>query len=99
MVTVVEPLSTKGVTGVTAVTVRLAAGAAGAGVAEQCIGAVALVGAKAGDKKTVKVTFPKDYGAEKLRGVAAAQVPNCQVGVYGGYTGHMASTLVLTKDR
>jgi hypothetical protein len=26
-------------------------------------------------------------------------VPACEVGVYGGYTGHMASTLVLTKDR
>jgi acetyl-CoA acetyltransferase len=36
---------------------------------------------------------------KQLRGVAAAQVPNCEVGVYGGYTGHMASTLVLTKDR
>jgi trigger factor len=30
-----------------------------------------LVGAKPGDKKVVKVTFPKDYGAEHLRGVAA----------------------------
>jgi acetyl-CoA acetyltransferase len=36
---------------------------------------------------------------KQLRGVAAAQVPNCQVAVYGGYTGHMASTLVLTQDR
>jgi acetyl-CoA acetyltransferase len=36
---------------------------------------------------------------KQLRGDAAAQVPNCEVGVYGGYTGHMASTLVLTKDR
>jgi len=36
---------------------------------------------------------------KQLRGVAAAQVPNCDVAVYGGYTGHMASTLVLTKDR
>ena len=36
---------------------------------------------------------------KQLRGVAAAQVPGCEVGVYGGYTGHMASTLVLTKDR
>ncbi len=36
---------------------------------------------------------------KQLRGVAAAQVPNCEVAVYGGYTGHMASTLVLTKDR
>jgi trigger factor len=30
-----------------------------------------LVGAKAGDHKTVKVTFPKDYAQEKLRNVAA----------------------------
>ncbi|MDQ1478799.1 MAG: hypothetical protein QOE62_4028 [Actinomycetota bacterium] len=36
---------------------------------------------------------------KQLRGVAAAQVPECEVAVYGGYTGHMASTLVLTKDR
>jgi acetyl-CoA acetyltransferase len=36
---------------------------------------------------------------KQLRGVAAAQVPHCEVAVYGGYTGHMASTLVLTKDR
>jgi acetyl-CoA acetyltransferase len=36
---------------------------------------------------------------KQLRGDAAAQVPACDVGVYGGYTGHMASTLVLTKDR
>jgi acetyl-CoA acetyltransferase len=36
---------------------------------------------------------------KQLRGDAAAQVPACEVGVYGGYTGHMASTLVLTKDR
>jgi acetyl-CoA acetyltransferase len=35
---------------------------------------------------------------KQLRGTAAAQVPNCDVAVYGGYTGHMASTLVLTKD-
>jgi len=35
---------------------------------------------------------------KQLRGVAAAQVPDCEVAVYGGYTGHMASTLVLTKD-
>jgi len=34
----------------------------------------------------------------QLRGEASAQVPDCQVGVYGGYTGHMASTLVLTRD-
>src|SRR5690606_25039094 len=30
-----------------------------------------LVGAKAGDKRTVNVTFPKDYGHDKLQGVAA----------------------------
>jgi acetyl-CoA acetyltransferase len=36
---------------------------------------------------------------KQLRGVAAAQVPNAEVAVYGGYTGHMASTLILTKDR
>ena len=30
-----------------------------------------LAGAKAGDHKTVKVTFPKDYAQEKLRGVDA----------------------------
>jgi acetyl-CoA acetyltransferase len=35
----------------------------------------------------------------QLRGVAGAQVQDCEVAVYGGYTGHMASTLVLTKDR
>ena len=36
---------------------------------------------------------------KQLRGTAPAQVPGCEVAVYGGYTGHMASTLVLTKDR
>src|SRR6478735_6864305 len=36
---------------------------------------------------------------KQLRGVAPAQVPDCEVAVYGGYTGHMASTLVLTRDR
>ena len=35
---------------------------------------------------------------KQLRGTAAAQVPNAEVAVYGGYTGHMASTLILTKD-
>ena len=34
----------------------------------------------------------------QLRGEAAAQVPGARVGVYGGYTGHLASTLVLTRD-
>jgi acetyl-CoA acetyltransferase len=36
---------------------------------------------------------------KQLRGSAPAQVHDCEVTVYGGYTGHMASTLVLTKDR
>jgi hypothetical protein len=36
---------------------------------------------------------------KQLRGIAGAQVPNAEVAVYGGYTGHMASTLILTKDR
>jgi acetyl-CoA acetyltransferase len=35
---------------------------------------------------------------KQLRGTAAAQVPSCEVAVYGGYTGHMASTLVLAGD-
>ena len=34
---------------------------------------------------------------KQLRGTAAAQVPHCEVAVYGGYTGAHASTLVLTK--
>jgi acetyl-CoA acetyltransferase len=34
----------------------------------------------------------------QLRGEAANQVPGAQVGVYGGYTGHMASTLVMTRQ-
>jgi acetyl-CoA acetyltransferase len=34
---------------------------------------------------------------KQLRGTAAAQVPDCDVAVYGGYTGAHASTLVLTK--
>jgi len=36
---------------------------------------------------------------KQLRGEAAAPVPGCEVAVYGGYTGHMASTLVLGRDR
>jgi hypothetical protein len=36
---------------------------------------------------------------KQLRGTAPAQVPGCEVAVYGGYTGHMASTLVLGRDR
>ena len=36
---------------------------------------------------------------KQLRGTAPAQVPDCEVGVYGGYTGAEASTLILTKDR
>jgi acetyl-CoA acetyltransferase len=35
---------------------------------------------------------------KQLRGTAAAQVEDCHVGVYGGYTGAHASTLVLTRD-
>lgn len=34
----------------------------------------------------------------QLRGEAACQVSDCEVGVYGGYTGHMASTLVMRRD-
>jgi acetyl-CoA acetyltransferase len=33
----------------------------------------------------------------QLRGEAHAQVPDARFGVYGGYTGHMASTLVLKR--
>jgi acetyl-CoA acetyltransferase len=33
----------------------------------------------------------------QLRGEAAAQVKDAQIGVYGGYTGHLASTLVLAR--
>jgi acetyl-CoA acetyltransferase len=33
----------------------------------------------------------------QLRGEAAAQVPEARVGVYGGYTGPQASTLVLRR--
>ncbi len=36
---------------------------------------------------------------KQLRGTADAQVAGCEVAVYGGYTGHMASTLVLAKAR
>jgi acetyl-CoA acetyltransferase len=36
---------------------------------------------------------------KQLRRTAPAQVSNAEVGVYGGYTGAMASTLILTKDR
>ncbi|MGH8984750.1 MAG: thiolase family protein [Acidimicrobiia bacterium] len=36
---------------------------------------------------------------KQLRGTAPAQVPDCEIGVYGGYTGGMASTLVLRQDR
>jgi acetyl-CoA acetyltransferase len=35
----------------------------------------------------------------QLRGEGAAQVPGAEVGVYGGYTGASASTLVLRRDR
>jgi acetyl-CoA acetyltransferase len=34
---------------------------------------------------------------KQLRGTAPAPVPGCEVGVYGGYTGAHASTLVLTR--
>jgi acetyl-CoA acetyltransferase len=34
----------------------------------------------------------------QLRGEAANQVKDARIGVYGGYTGHMASTLVLRSD-
>jgi hypothetical protein len=33
----------------------------------------------------------------QLRGEAAAQVPDARVGVYGGYTGPQASTLILRR--
>jgi acetyl-CoA acetyltransferase len=36
---------------------------------------------------------------KQLRGEADAQVDGVEVGVYGGYTGPQASTLVLTADR
>jgi acetyl-CoA acetyltransferase len=36
---------------------------------------------------------------KQIRGTAAAQVPGCEVAVYGGYTGHMATTLILSTDR
>jgi acetyl-CoA acetyltransferase len=36
---------------------------------------------------------------KQVRGTAPAQVPSCEVGVYGGYTGGNASTLILRKDR
>ena len=35
----------------------------------------------------------------QLRGEAAAQVPDAEVGIYGGYTGPQASTLVLRRSR
>jgi acetyl-CoA acetyltransferase len=34
----------------------------------------------------------------QLRGEAASQVEGAEIGVYGGYTGHMASTLVLRRS-
>jgi acetyl-CoA acetyltransferase len=33
----------------------------------------------------------------QLRGEAAAQVADAEIAVYGGYTGHLASTLVLRR--
>jgi acetyl-CoA acetyltransferase len=35
----------------------------------------------------------------QLRGEAAAQVPDAEIGIYGGYTGPQASTLILRRDR
>ena len=35
----------------------------------------------------------------QLRGEAAAQVPDAEIGVYGGYTGPQASTLILRRAR
>jgi acetyl-CoA acetyltransferase len=35
----------------------------------------------------------------QLRGVASAQVPDAEIGVYGGYTGPQASTLLLRRAR
>ena len=36
---------------------------------------------------------------KQIRGTAPAQVDECEVAVYGGYTGMHASTLILTVDR
>ena len=33
----------------------------------------------------------------QLRGEAAAQVPDAEIGVYGGYTGPQAATLILRR--
>ena len=33
----------------------------------------------------------------QLRGEAAAQVPDAEIGIYGGYTGPQAGVLVLRK--
>lgn len=35
---------------------------------------------------------------KQLRGVAAAQVPDCEIAVYGGYSGSQAAALVLRRD-
>ncbi|MBM3671774.1 MAG: transporter [Actinobacteria bacterium] len=35
----------------------------------------------------------------QLRGQAAAQVPDAEIGIYGGYTGPQAATLILRKAR
>ena len=35
----------------------------------------------------------------QLRGEAAAQVPNAEIGIYGGYTGPQAGTLILSRAR
>ena len=36
---------------------------------------------------------------KQIRGTAPVPVEDCEVAVYGGYTGQHASTLILTKDR
>jgi acetyl-CoA acetyltransferase len=36
---------------------------------------------------------------KQIRGTAAAQVPDCDIAVYGGYTGASASTLILARER
>ena len=35
----------------------------------------------------------------QLRGTAPNQVTDAEIGIYGGYSGHRASTLVLRRDR
>src|SRR3972149_4073878 len=55
-----------------------------------------LVGAQAGDHKTVKVTFPEDYSQEKLRGVAAVfavEVKELRVPIHAKLDDEFAKTL------